>query len=235
MFSQTFSFSLFVMFLMTQTPSHNIQENLLAPHRQREAAALFLNRNLCSILKTLFFRPLSTSLKHNRTSLHSALLLPHRITSVDIVVIQTANVKPAITQSVGFYVPSLSLSSVCTSIHPLTHTWLLTEDHSVCQAFLFISVQTLLFKMHFCALPLACLGAATSLPVFAEDKPPWHKIRVLLQRNCSKSGQNELSPASFPSLTLRLSETSPSLASCKLHEGWEMTFSRSRLAFRLVM
>lgn len=45
---------------------------------------------------------------------------------MDLAVIQTANVKPAITQSVEFYVSSLSLY---TSIHPLTRTWLLIEDH----------------------------------------------------------------------------------------------------------
>lgn len=91
--------------------SHNIQEkkNLFAAHRQREAAALFLSRNLCSILRALSFPPSSHPPKRNHTSRRLAPLLPHRITSVAIVVIQTANVKPAITQSVGFYVPPLPL------------------------------------------------------------------------------------------------------------------------------
>lgn len=38
---------------------HPGKKNLFAPHQQREAAALFLSRNLCSILRALSFPPSS--------------------------------------------------------------------------------------------------------------------------------------------------------------------------------
>ena len=168
------------------------------PHRQSETAALFLSRNVCSILGALSFPP-SFHLPQTQPhiSAHSALLLPHRITYVNIVVIQTANVKPAITQSVGFYVPPLSLllpyAAASTHWHTLGYT-----PRLICQAFLFISVvitqyftsrhcclriQTCLFKMRSCTVQLAHFAAAASLRVFAEDKPRWHKILVPLQQN----------------------------------------------------
>lgn len=124
------------------TTSRKKKKSLFAPHRQREAAALFLSRNLCSILRALSFPPSShPPLKRNHTSRRLAPLLPHRITSVAIVVIQTANVKPAITQSVGFYVPPLPLflphAPPSARSHTLGYSPRITRQ---CIFFLFISV-----------------------------------------------------------------------------------------------